>query len=569
MSDPINEIQNEQIISENNSLKQKIAVMQRENETLLQLYKQATDLREYNEKEKEMQILYNQMLRTSCPDDILLLDIKMNILVCTSPVNMRFKRDVTGESYLSLIEDYVGAEFALQIELALHEVFLTGKPRDLDMQSRAKSYDADVDKEFFFSVRLSPAFSHKGEPSGAVVLVHDNTEMHHANLRAEAATKAKSNFLANISHEIRTPLNAIIGMTQIGLAANEFQKLYYCLEKISYASKHLLSLINDVLDISKIEAGRLELSSAVFDIRAMLDLLMGIYIVRAEEKFIDLSMIISDDFPQYVNTDELRLSQVITNLLSNAIKFTKNEGKVTLSVSLDKEQENGLKRLNISVTDNGIGINMEDSQKLFKPFEQADRSTSLKYGGTGLGLAITKKIIEAMNGEINVKNMPDGGACFYFYIMLEETDEPINNDHHESIEMLNNIPNFSKYSLLLVEDIEINREIAIAFLEDTHIQIECAGNGLEAVQAFVHNPQEYDIILMDMQMPVMDGLEATRRIRATDSLKAKQIPIIAMTANAFAEDIAQCKRAGMNDHIGKPLDANIFINKLAMYLKKI
>jgi CheY-like chemotaxis protein/anti-sigma regulatory factor (Ser/Thr protein kinase) len=301
----------------------------------------------------------------------------------------------------------------------------------------------------------------------------------------------------------------------------------------------------------------------------MLDLLLGIYIVRAEEKSIDLQMILSDDFPQYVNADELRLSQIITNLLSNAIKFTKINGKVTLSASLDKEQVKGFNRLNISVTDNGIGINMENSQKLFKPFEQADRSTSLKYGGTGLGLAISKKIIEAMNGEINVKNMPDGGACFYFHILLEKAEEPIDNINNEGIESLNNTPDFSNYSLLLVEDIEINREIAIAFLEDTHIQIECAGNGLEAVQAFVHSPQKYDIILMDMQMPVMDGLEATRRIRATDELKAKQIPIIAMTANAFAEDIAQCKKAGMNDHIGKPLDAQIFINKLAMYLRKI
>ncbi|MCL2154904.1 MAG: ATP-binding protein, partial [Leptospirales bacterium] len=348
----------------------------------------------------------------------------------------------------------------------------------------------------------------------------------------------------------------------------EFQKTQYCLERISYASKHLLSLINDVLDISKIEAGRLELATDIFDIRAKLNLLMNIYLVRAEEKFIDLKMILSDDFPQYVNGDELRLSQVITNLLSNAIKFTPDNGKITLSASLDKEQIKGFKRLNISVTDTGIGIDMDNAQKLFKPFEQASSSTALKYGGTGLGLAITKKIIEAMDGEIGIKNIPSGGACFYFYIMIGEVEEPVGMDSLVNSESLTTTPDFSNFSVLLVEDIDINREIALAFLDDTHIQVDSAENGLKAVEAFENAPHKYDLILMDMQMPVMDGLEATRRIRAMDFSEAKQIPIIAMTANAFAEDIAECKNAGMNDHIGKPLDSQIFINKLMMYLKK-
>jgi CheY-like chemotaxis protein len=280
-------------------------------------------------------------------------------------------------------------------------------------------------------------------------------------------------------------------------------------------------------------------------------------------------MNISEDFPAYIKGDELRLSQVITNLLSNAIKFTPNKGKVTLSLSVDKSQtKKGTMRLNVSVTDNGIGINMEDSQKLFKPFEQADKSTSLKYGGTGLGLAITKKIIELMNGSINVKNMPEGGACFYFHIIIEEAEAPSDTVYQENVDSQNISPDFSNFSLLLVDDIELNREIALAFLQDTNIQVDCAENGLEAVEAFKNAPRKYNIILMDMQMPVMDGLEATQKIRAMDLPEAKKIPIIAMTANAFAEDIAECKTAGMNDHIGKPLDAKIFINKIGMYLKK-
>ena len=571
LNNPINKIQKNQstssLESEHKSLNRKFSRLQREHENLLKMYKQAVALQDYNEKEKETQMQYNRMLRESSPDDILLLNKEMNILLCTSSVNKRFNRDVVGESFIQLCNSYVGEDIASQMESALYEVFLTDQPYAIDVQSNKRSDETNMEQELFFSVLLSPALDNKGELTGAVILVHDNTEMHNANILAEAATRAKSNFLANISHEIRTPLNAIIGMTQIGAASNEFQKTQYCLEKISYASKHLLSLINDVLDISKIEAGRLELSESVFDIRAMLDLLMSIYTVRAEEKSIDLQMITSNDFPRYVIGDELRISQVITNLLSNAIKFTPDNGKVTLSASLDTGwQTKGYMRLNISVTDNGIGINMEDSEKLFKPFEQANKSTSLKYGGTGLGLAISKKIVEAMNGDIKIESSPGEGACFYFHIIVGKAENPINIIPQEG-ESANTIPEFSNFSLLLVEDIEINREIALAFLDDTHIKVDCVENGLEAVEAFENAPQKYDIILMDMQMPVMDGLEATRRIRAINSPKAKQIPIIAMTANAFAQDIAECKKAGMNDHIGKPLDAQIFINKIATYLR--
>jgi len=552
---------------ENNSIKQEISKLQWEHENLLKRYKLAIALCDYNEEEKEIQMQYNRMFRDSSPDDILLLDKEMNILLCTSSVNKRFDRDVTGESFIQLCDGYVGDNIAAQMESALNEVFLTGKPYATDVRTDRRAGEPNRGKELFFSVQISPAFDNKGTLTGVVVLVHDNTEMHHANILAEAATRAKSNFLANISHEIRTPLNAIIGMTQIGLASNEFKKTQYCLEKISYASKHLLSLINDVLDISKIEAGRLELSESVFNIRDMFDSLINIYIVRAEEKSIDLQMILSDDFPRYVTGDELHLSQIITNLLSNAIKFTPDNGKVTLYASLDKEQQaKGYMRLNISVTDNGIGVNIEDSEKLFRPFEQASKSTSLKYGGTGLGLAISKKIIEAMDGDIKIKNMPGGGACFYFHIIIGEAEEPRSIVSKMNSNTLNTAFDFSNFTLLLADDIEINREIALAFLDDTHIKVDCVENGLEAVEAFEKTPQEYDVILMDMQMPVMDGLEATRRIRAMDSFEAKQIPIIAMTANAFAEDIAECKKAGMNDHIGKPLDAQIFINTLAMYL---
>lgn len=572
MNDQTDEIQNNQstfsLQDENNALKRKITRLQRENENVLHLYKQAAGLRDYNEKEKEIQMRYNQMLRDNSPDSIFLLDMEMNVLLCTSSVKRQVDGNVVGESFLPIVNEMFGKDVADKLEAAVHKVFKSGKNHAIDAQTYEHSNDTKVGQELFFSFKISPAFDNNKEMTGVVVLAHDNTEMHNANVRAEAATHAKSNFLANMSHEIRTPLNAIIGMTQIGLASNEYEYTHFCLEKISVASKQLLSLLNDVLDLSKIEAGRLELSTGAFDIRAMLDSLMVVHRVSAEGKSINLQLILSDNFPRYVDADELRLSQVIINLLSNAIKFTPEGGKVTLSASMAQEQLNGRVRLDISVTDTGIGVNMEQAEKLFAPFEQADRGTVKKYGGTGLGLAITRKIVELMDGKINIKNASEGGACFYFHVFVKMADTQAKVSSPSRSEPSNVPLDFSGFTVLLAEDIEINRTIVIAMLKKTNIEIECVKNGLEAVEAFVAAPQKYDAILMDIQMPVMDGLEATRKIRALDISEAAAIPIVAMTANAFAEDIAECKKAGMNDHVSKPLNLTFFVNTLATYLKK-
>jgi len=233
-----------------------------------------------------------------------------------------------------------------------------------------------------------------------------------------------------------------------------------------------------------------------------------------------------------------------------------------------EELAQGSLRLDVSVIDSGIGVNMEQRERLFELFEQADSGTAKKYGGTGLGLALSRKLTRLMNGDINVHNMPEGGACFYFHVLLGQVEPSAAELYAQHNEHSNIIPDLSAYTVLIAEDIEINREIALALLEDTHIHIECAENGLEAVEIFACAPYKFDIILMDIQMPVMDGLEATRQIRALDIPEAARIPIVAMTANAFANDVSACKKAGMTDHIGKPFNAEIFINKLAMYLRK-
>lgn len=526
-------------------------------------------MRDYNEKEKETQMRYNQMMRDNSPDDMFLLDLEMNVLLCTSSANKRLGRDMLGEPFLQAITEIFGENCARDIGAELHKTILSGESQTIDVHVY-KSCDKTGEEEMsLFSLLISPVFEGKDCLTGIIVLAHDNTEMHNANERAEAAARAKSGFLANMSHEMRTPLNAIIGMTQIGLACDEKQKMAYCLGRISVASKQLLSLINDVLDLSKIEANRLEFSLCAFDIKAVLGSLLSIHAVRADEKAINLRVILDDDFPQYIKSDELRISQVIMNLLSNAIKFTPENGSVVLSAK--SSEESGHLRLDISVTDTGIGVDMEQSHKLFEAFEQADSGITKKYGGTGLGLAITKKIVEMMGGNISVKNMPGGGSCFYFHVMAGKVDDPEEIASLQSKGSVVDItPDFSGLKLLLAEDIDINREIALAILESTHVQVDCVENGLEAMKTFLNFPQKYDLILMDIQMPIMDGLEATRRIRAMASEipEAASIPIVAMTANAFAEDIAECKKAGMTDHIGKPLDAAVFLSKLAVYLKK-
>ncbi|MCL1830257.1 MAG: response regulator [Oscillospiraceae bacterium] len=519
---------------------------------------------------------------------------------------------------------------------------------------------------------------------------------------AQSATHSKSSFLSSMSHEIRTPMNAIIGMTQIAAKTDDVTKLKYCLGNIENSSTHLLGIINDVLDISKIEAGKLELDSTPLNIEKMLIKVCNLMTERIELKNIKFNVSLGRDMRMHFIGDELRLSQVITNLLSNAVKFTPAGGSITLS-SEEIAAEDNYSILRFSVEDTGIGMTKEQINSIFTAFQQAEISTTRRFGGTGLGLAISKNIVESMGGKIWVESVVDEGSTFIFEIKLERqqqqnnavifgnikpsdirllivdpdleereyfrsiitkfgmvadevdtlssaidfamnasaahqpydvvfcdyslaTDSNIELIRNSSFSITNNnvvmmttfidwnkiedslfsigisrfipkplfpssilnsineivsnnaksvdissgssnqLPDFSRYRVLVAEDIEINREIAIALLEDTHINIDCAEDGQQALEMFNANQTGYDIILMDLQMPVMDGLESTRQIRALATPEALSIPIVAMTANAFAEDIAECKKAGMTDHIGKPLDADLFVEKLAAYL---
>ena len=523
-------------------------------------------------------------------------------------------------------------------------------------------------------------------------------EMLHNVLRAEKSSLAKSEFLSRMSHEMRTPMNAIIGMTSIARASGTTERYEYCLDRIETASKHLLGVINDILDMSKIEANKLELACSDFHLEKMLANITNVITFRIDEKKQSFHIYLDRSVPANLFGDEQRIAQVLTNLLSNAAKFTPENGEITLRINLIEETDNEC-TVQFSITDTGIGISTEQKMKLFRSFEQADGSISRKFGGTGLGLVISKRIVEMMGGAINVESEPGKGSTFTFTIkagrgssgenvaapvlkknirvlavddsddvleyfryifeplsilcdtasngadalahikkninrpydvifvdwMMPEMDgieltrrirrltsqnsvvimisaaewSTIEDEAHRAgvqyfipkplfssavidcinecmgnktepsapyIESAENMQ-FVEKTVLLVDDVEINREIVIAMMEGTGLRIHCAENGKEAFEEYQSHPELYDLILMDIHMPEMDGFEATRKIRAlSDCPSAQNVPIIAMTANVFREDIEKCLECGMNEHVGKPIDFNELMKKMSRLL---
>ena len=541
----------------------------------------------------------------------------------------------------------------------------------------------------------------KGELPQLATIGTDITDLVDAKEAAEAVSNAKTEFLARMSHEIRTPMNAIIGMTSIAQDSDDPERKEYCLEKINSASKHLLGVINDILDMSKIEANKFEINVAEFDFEKMLMNITNMVDFRIDEKSHNFIVNFDEAISGFVIGDEQRLSQVIVNLLSNAVKFTPERGTITLNVQ-HIEEKSGKIKLQFTVSDTGIGITAEQQSKLFSSFEQADGSISRRFGGTGLGLAISKRIVELMGGQISIESEAGLGTKVVFDIIVERglpkkratisnkinreslrilavddtattrdylqhlmsllglscditesgadalamirdasqrglpynfffvdymmpkmngielaaqmkeqlTSESViimisaarwtdieseaiaagvdgfiakplfpsalvdcinsclvgDSNAEKKIDRSHGRSDFSEYTLLLVEDVDVNREIVMALLEDTKIQIDVAANGIEAVEMFRKHSDKYDLIFMDIHMPNMDGYEATREIRAMDGLTAKQIPIVAMTANAFKEDVARCMVSGMNDHVSKPIDSDIMLEKMHRWL---
>jgi len=367
-----------------------------------------------------------------------------------------------------------------------------------------------------------------------------------------------------MSHEIRTPMNAVIGMTAIGKAATSVEKKDYSLHKIEGASKHLLGVINDILDMSKIEADKFELLYEEVDFHTMMDHVTNIIGMYMAEKKQDFTIDIDSKIPDFIVTDGQRLAQVITNLLSNAGKFTPECGKIALSAEVTDSSEDN-HTIRFTVKDSGIGISEEQQSRLFTPFEQADGSTCRNFGGTGLGLSISKKIVELMGGSIWIESELGKGASFIFQISVQSCDVP-NATADAVIEENEENCILAGKRILIAEDVEINREIISAVLEETGADLVFATNGTEAVKHFQTAPNDYVLILMDVNMPEMDGYEATSCIRSSGLKQADKIPIIAMTASVFREDIERCFACGMNGHLGKPLDTMKVISTIKKHL---
>ena len=368
---------------------------------------------------------------------------------------------------------------------------------------------------------------------------------------ALASASAKSAFLANMSHEIRTPLNAIVGMAHIAKRRITNAEALSPIEEILNASKYLMELINDILDFSKIESGKLELINDVFDLRFAMQEIVSLINSRCAEKSIALETNLENLQNVTVFGDKLRIKQVLINLLGNAVKFTNGNGIVKFMVDVVESREDDI-ALEFSVCDNGIGISEEQAPNLFTAFERGDNAVAVNYEGTGLGLAISQSIVRAMGGEITIESAINKGSTFRFVIKFQKKDLPkmLKDKDTRSGNL-----NLSGKRILMAEDIIINRVILTEILADTGVVIDEAVDGKQALQMVEQSADNYyDLIFMDIQMPNMDGYQATEAIRKLPRSDAKKVPIIAMTANAYREDVERALETGMNGHLTKPID---------------
>jgi len=441
---------------------------------------------------------------------------------------------------------------------------------ELSLQGNPGFYDGDyhsmtADKITAVHAIFFPMKEENGKVFGGICIVEDVSEKKIAEKKLlktlaetevlrekeKKANMAKSMFLATMSHEIRTPMNAILGMTDLALMTSKIEEQHSYLEIIKQSGNHLLSLINDILDYSKIEAGKMELEENNFYFRNIFSFIKKIYEIEIEKKGLKLIFDLSEDLPANIVGDELRIRQILINLISNALKFT-DKGKIIVKSSVKKGVDINPEFvvIEISVSDTGIGISLDQQENIFSNFHQANMSTSRKFGGTGIGLSIVKKLVNLMNGEIQVKSFPGKGSEFIFWINVKKG---LSGATENALNAKNKNIKFKKLKILLAEDNKTNILLATTILKKLGHIVSVAENGMEAIDFIKKN--NFDVILMDVEMPGMDGIEATEKIRRGDCCSDKKnIPIIAMTAHAVSDVRQKAMDVGMNAYITKPIN---------------
>ena len=521
---------------------------------VLSFYKQSILRRENGKLELLLQEIEKQKedFRTvyeHSRDAIAVLDMKANFL----DVNPAYSQ-MTGLSKAELLQtsclELTPQKDVEKSKMAMLEVLEVGFIQNFEKHCKIKD-----DKIIFVNMTMS--YLHN--PPRILINVRDVTKQKEieeslleAKTKAEEASVEKSAFLANMSHEIRTPMNGIIGMSHLVLQTDLNKKQKNYVQKIDDSANLLLGIINDILDLSKIEAKKLELEKRDFCLEDVVKSLNNLLLYRVEEKGLEFAITYERKHEGMLYGDSLRISQILINLVSNAIKFT-HEGFVHIKIS----NQGNIYRFEVS--DSGIGMTQEQQEKLFEAFTQADVSTTRKYGGTGLGLNISKHLVELMHGKIWVESEFTKGSSFIFEILLEKAKQhalEVENRVYkeEDLQIL------GAKKILLVEDNKTNQLLILGLLDESGLVIDIANNGQEAVNMYQEN--KYELILMDIQMPVMNGYEATALIREQN----KDIPIIALTANAMMEDVAKTEAAGMNTHLGKPIDVSNFYKTLLQFL---